>query len=127
MTRVLVKNNKTGMSNPTIIVDHSVVLTEPGNDYLTNMTPKTGHGKVVARAIYDFLVEHELTNQLLYAAGSDGCRVNTGPNESVIHTWRCCSSGLCITASVSSTVMSSIPGNILLLPWQKFFKLFTRL
>ena len=66
MTRVLVKNNKTGRWNPTIKVDdHYVVLTEPGNDYLTHVTPKTGHGKVVARAIYDFLVEHELTNQLL--------------------------------------------------------------
>ena len=86
MTRVLVKNNETGMSNPTIIVDdHYVMLTEPGNDYLTHVTPKTGHGKVVARAIYDFLVEHELTNQLLYAAGCDSCRVNTGPNGGVIH------------------------------------------
>ena len=49
------------------------------------MNPKTGHGKVVARAIYDFLVEHELTNQPLYVAGCDGCRVNTGPNGGVIH------------------------------------------
>ena len=57
MTRVLVKNNKTGRWNPTIKVhDHYVVLTEPGNDYLTHVSPKTGHGKVVARAIYDFLV-----------------------------------------------------------------------
>ena len=85
MTRVLVKNNKTGMSNPTIIVDHSVVLTKPGNDYLTHMTAKTGREKVVSRAIYDFLVEHELTNQPLYVAGCDGCRVNTGPNGGVIH------------------------------------------
>ena len=86
MTRVLVKNNKTGKWNPTIKVDdHYGVLTEPGNDYLTHVTPKTGHGKVVARAIYDFLVEHELTNQLLYVAGCDGCRINTGPNRGVIH------------------------------------------
>ena len=55
MTRVFVKNNKTGRWNPTIKVDdHYVVLTEPGNDYLTHVAPKTGHGKVVARAIYDF-------------------------------------------------------------------------
>ena len=45
MTRVLVKNNKTGMWNPTIIVDHYVMLYEPGKDYLTHVTPKTGHGK----------------------------------------------------------------------------------
>ena len=57
MTRVLVKNNKTGRWSPTVKVDnHYVVLTELGNDYLTHVTPKTGHGK-----IYDFLVEHELT------------------------------------------------------------------
>ena len=85
MTRVLLKNNKTGMWNPTIKVDdHHVVLTEPGNDYLTHVTPKTGHGKVVARAIYEFLVDHELTNQPLYVAGCDGCRVNTGSNGGVI-------------------------------------------
>ena len=86
MTRVLVKNNKTGKWNPTLKVDdHYVVLTEPGNDYLTHVTPKTGHGKVVTRAIYDFLVKHELTNQPLYVAGCDGRRVNTGPNGGVIH------------------------------------------
>ena len=72
--------------NPTIKVDdHYGVLTEPGNDYLTHVTHKTGHGKVVARAIYDFLVEDELTNQLLYVAGCDGCRINTEPNRGVIH------------------------------------------
>ena len=72
MTRLIVKNNKTGRWNPTIkLDDHYVVLTEPGNDYLTHVTPKTGHGKVVARAIYDFLVEHELTNQPLYVAGCE--------------------------------------------------------
>ena len=86
MTRVLVKNNKTGRWSPTIKVDnHYVVLTEPGNDYLTHVTPKTGHGKVVARVTYDFLVEHELTNQPLYPSGCDGCRVNTGPNRGVIY------------------------------------------
>ena len=49
MTRVLVKNHKTGRWSPTMKVDDNyVVLTEPGNDYLTHVTPKTGHGKVVA-------------------------------------------------------------------------------
>ena len=82
MTRVLAKNNKTGRWSPTIKVDdHYVVLTEPGNDYLTHVTPKTGHGKVVARVIYDFLIEHELTNQPLYVAGCDGCHVNTRPRR----------------------------------------------
>ena len=86
MTRVLVKNKKTGMWSPTIKVDNCyVVLTEPGNDYLTHVTVKTEHGKVVARAIYDFLVEHKLTSQPLYFAGCDGCCVNTGPNGGVIH------------------------------------------
>ena len=86
MTRVLVKNNKTGKWNPTIKADNPyVVLTEPGNNFLTRVTPKTGHGKVVARAIYNFLIEHELTNQSLYVAGCDGCRVNAGSNGVVIH------------------------------------------
>ena len=52
MTRVFVKHNKTGRWSPTIKVDdHYVVLTEPGNNYLTRVTPKTGHEKMVARAI----------------------------------------------------------------------------
>ena len=85
MTRVLVKNNKTGGWSPMIKVDdHYVVLTEPGKDYLTHVNPKTGHGKVVAQAIYDFLVEHKLTNQPLYVASCNGCHVNTGPNGGVI-------------------------------------------
>ena len=46
MTRVLVKNNKTGKWSPTIKVDdYYVVLTKPGNDYLTHVTPKTGQGR----------------------------------------------------------------------------------
>ena len=49
ITRVLVKNKKTEKWNPTIIGDHYVVLTEPGNDYLTYVTPKTGHGNVAVR------------------------------------------------------------------------------
>ena len=86
MTRVLVKNKKTGKWNPTIKVDdHYGLLTEPGNDYLTHVTPKTGHEKEDSRAIYEFLVEHELTNQLLYVAGCDGCHINMGPNRGVIH------------------------------------------
>ena len=89
MTRVLVKNNKIRRWSPTIkIVDHYVVLTEPGNDYLTHVNPKTGYGKVVARAIYNFLVEHKLTTQPLYVAGCDSCRVSTGPNEVLSITWK---------------------------------------
>ena len=46
MTRVLVKNNKTGRWSPTTKVDNPyVVLTKPGNDYLTHVTPKLGIGR----------------------------------------------------------------------------------
>ena len=65
--------------------DHYVVLTEPSNDYFTHVTSKTGLGKVVARTIYDFLVEHKLTNQPLCVAGCEGCGANTGPNGGVIY------------------------------------------
>ena len=67
------------------IVDHYVVLTEPRNDYLTSVSPITGHGRVVARAIYDFLAKYELTNQPPYVSGCDGCHVNNGLTEGVIH------------------------------------------
>ena len=96
--------------------NHYVVLTEFGNYYLTHVRPKTGHGKVVAPAIYNFLVEHELTNQPLYVAGCDGGCVNTGPTKVLFITWRWCSPGLCIAASISSTEISSHSGKYL--QWQ---------
>ena len=47
MTKVLVKNNKTGRWSSTIKVDdHYFVLTKPGNDYLNHVTPKTDYGAV---------------------------------------------------------------------------------
>ena len=56
MTRVLVKNNKTGRWSPRIKVDDHCKL---NCDYFTRVSPKAGHGKAVVEAIYDFLVEQE--------------------------------------------------------------------
>ena len=63
-TRVLVKNQKTGRWSPKLVVeDHYVIIVEPGSQYLTHVTPPTGHGKVIAGAIYKFLVEENLQDQ----------------------------------------------------------------
>ena len=63
------------------------MLTKPGNDYLTHVPPKTGHGEVVARAIYDVLVEYELTNQPLYVAGCDVAVSIPDQTEVLSITW----------------------------------------
>ena len=72
---------------------------------------------MVAWAIYDFLVEHELTNQPLYVAGCDSCHVNTRPNGGVIHHLEM----LLVRPlhySICQLHSNELSGNILLLPWQ---------
>ena len=46
---VLKKNEYTGKWSPRHMVeDHYVIIVEPGSQYLTHVTPKTGHGIVIA-------------------------------------------------------------------------------
>jgi hypothetical protein len=86
ITRMLLRNEKTGKwSSRMEVEDHYVILLEPGSQYFTHVTPQSGHGKLIAKAIYDFLVEQQLTGQPIMVAGCDGCRVNTGPNNGAVH------------------------------------------
>ena len=40
------------------VIAHYIELVNPGNECLTHVTPKSGHDKGIAQAIFDFLVEH---------------------------------------------------------------------
>ena len=85
-TRVLVKNTKTGRWSPQLqIQDHYVILEEPGSEYLTHVTPVSGHGIVIAKAIYDFLIDESLQDEPILTIGGDGTNVNVGAENGVIH------------------------------------------
>ena len=85
-TRVLVKNPKTGRWSPKLVVeDHYVIIVEPGSQYLTHVTPPTGHGEVIARTIYQFLVEENLLEHSILVVGADGTNSNVGAENGAIH------------------------------------------
>ena len=85
-TRVMIKNEKTEKwSSRMMVKDHYVIMVEPGNEYLTHVTPKTGHGKQIAKTIHEFLVEKNLTQQPIVCVGCDGTNVNVGSENGVIH------------------------------------------
>lgn len=85
-TRVLVKNAKTGRWSPRqVIQDHYVIIVEPGAEYLTHVTPPSGHGKVIAATIFQYLVDENLLDEPLYVAGADGTNSNVGAKNGAIH------------------------------------------
>ena len=85
-TRSLVRNEKTGKWSPKLeIEDHYVILEEPGSEYLTHVTPVTGHGDVIAKAIYDFLETESWQDQPIYVVGGDGTNTNVGAENGAIH------------------------------------------
>ena len=85
-TRVLVRNPKTGRWSPKLVVeDHYVIIVEPGSQYLSHVTPISGHGKVIAGAIYKFLVEEKLQDNPILVVGADGTNSNVGAENGAIH------------------------------------------
>ena len=51
-TRVMKQNTKTGRWSPRLVVeDHYVMIVEPVSQYLSHVTPPSGHGKVIALQI----------------------------------------------------------------------------
>lgn len=57
--------------------EHYVVVGEPGEFYLTHVSPEDGKGKTIAQAIYTAL-EHTLLKEKLAVIGSDGTATMTG-------------------------------------------------
>ena len=85
-TRVLKKNEKTGKWSPRhMIEDHYVLIVEPGSQYLTHVTPKSGHGITLAGSIYKCLDENNWKTQPIVCIGADGTNSNVGAENGAIH------------------------------------------
>jgi len=67
-----------GKSHPSInLEEHYVLVGEPGEYYLTHVTPLTGTGKEIAQSIYNAIQDTNLAENL-NILGSDGTAVMTG-------------------------------------------------
>ena len=85
-TRVLKQNPKTGRWSPRLEVeDHYVLIVEPGSQYLSHVTPPSGHGRIIAQSIYNLLKEEDLLDQPISVIGADGTNSNVGAENGAIH------------------------------------------
>ena len=60
-------------------------VVEPGSQYLSHVTPQSGHGKVIAATIYKYLKEENLLDHPKYVIGADGTNSNVGAENGAIH------------------------------------------
>lgn len=58
--------------------EHIVIVEEPGSQYLGHVTPKSGKGDSIQKAIIQFCNEKEIELSNLEVIGCDGTNVNTG-------------------------------------------------
>jgi len=65
--------------------EHYVVIGEPGTFYLTHVTPENGKGRVIANAIYQYIKDNSMENNI-YLIGTDGTAVMTGANNGFIRS-----------------------------------------
>ena len=68
-----------------MVEDHYVIIVEPRSKYLTHVTPKTGHGIVIAESIFICLEENNWHNQPIVCIGADGTNSNVGAENGAIH------------------------------------------
>ena len=61
-----------------------MITAEPGGHYLHHVTPKSGHGVNIAKAIYKFLLSNSLQDKIM-VVGGDGCNANVGWQAGAIH------------------------------------------
>ena len=68
-----------------MVEDHYVIIVEPGSQYLTHVTPKTGHGITIAGSIFKCLRENNMQTQPIVCIGADGTNSNVGAENGAIH------------------------------------------
>ena len=74
------------LSSPRLEVeDHYVLIVEPGSQYLSHVTPPSGHGRIIAQSIYNLLKEEDLLDQPISVIGADGTNSNVGAENGAIH------------------------------------------
>ena len=69
----------------TILEEHYVVVGEPGEFYLTHVTPDDGKGATIGKALYDVIENTDLQEKIT-TVGSDGTPVMTGPHTGCIRS-----------------------------------------
>ena len=80
--QVMAKNEKPNKQSSRVMTkDNYVIMVEPGNEYLTHVTPNSGHEKEIAKTIHECLVEKDLTNQPIVCVGSDETNINVDSAE----------------------------------------------
>lgn len=67
----------------TMLEEHYVVVGEPGEFYLTHVTPENGRGRIIAQALFEAIKTTELEGKLSLI-GSDGTAAMTGPYNGFI-------------------------------------------
>ena len=74
------------LSSPRLEVeDHYVLIVEPGSQYLSHVTPPSGHGRIIAQSIYNFLKEEDLLDQPISVIRAYGTNSNVGAENGAIH------------------------------------------
>ena len=97
------------------IQDHYPIISEPGSEYVTHVTPKSGTGRDLSLELEAVVRERE---QLPDVAGMDGCSTNTGIHNGCIRLleinlnrtlqWSIC--GLHLTELLFWHVLSDVDG-----------------
>ena len=67
----------------TDLEEHYVIVGEPGEFYLSHVTPETGTGLYIAQSIYKAVKDKERESNLSII-GSDGTATRTGPTRGCI-------------------------------------------
>ena len=70
----------TTTSNKLEVQDHYPIVSEPGGEYVTHVTPNDGTGKSIAKEVVTVVRERDMRLRVL---GLDGCPVNTGIHNGV--------------------------------------------
>ena len=68
-------------STQKVVTEHFTCVSEPGGEYLTHVTPTTGHGRAIAQELVAVIRERGIN---LTVMGMDGTAVNTGVHNGVI-------------------------------------------
>ena len=88
VTRVQVRGGKGRAANKEVSTtsnkmekqEHFVVVSEPGGEYCTHVTPDSGTGADIAKELVDVVLERDTPLRIL---GMDGCPVNCGIHNGV--------------------------------------------
>ena len=67
--------------NKKVIQDHYPLVSEPGSEYVTHVTPIESTGRALAREVVDVIRERSATIRVI---GTDGCSVNTGIHNGAV-------------------------------------------